>query len=130
MGVWAALRCRSTWSALRNHPVSVMPGPTWPGIMLRSDEGQGVKPVADQTSKGDIQFNRSLLVGGGVMVALGGLLGFTGMALVSSALISATRQWMDHLERPPSEMARRRWEQTKAAASAGAAAWRNGPPSG
>ena len=46
------------------------------------------------------------------------------MALVSSALISATRQWIDHLEQPPSEMARRRWEQTKAAASAGAAAWR------
>jgi hypothetical protein len=88
-----------------------------------------VTPVADQISKGDIQFNRSLLVGGGVLVGLGGLLGFTGMALVASALISATRQWMDQLERPPSEMARRRWEQAKSAASAGAAAWRNGPPS-
>jgi hypothetical protein len=93
-------------------------------------EDKGVKPVADQTSsKSDIQFNRSLLVGGGVLVGLGGLLGFTGMALVASALISATRQWVDHLERPPSEIARRRWEQTKAAASAGAAAWRNGPSS-
>jgi len=64
-----------------------------------------------------------------VLVALGGLLGFTGMALVSSALLSATRQWVDQLERPPSELARRRWEQTKAAASAGAAAWRDNPPS-
>jgi len=36
---------------------------------------------------------------------------------------------MDQLERPPSEMARRRWEQAKAAASAGAAAWRNDPSS-
>jgi hypothetical protein len=86
--------------------------------------------LADQGSRGDIQLNRNLLVGGGVLVALGGLLGFTGMALVSSALISATRQWMDHLERPPSEMARRRWEQAKAAASAGAAAWRDNPSSG
>jgi hypothetical protein len=84
--------------------------------------------MADQSSKGDIQLNRSLLVGGGVLVGLGGLLGFAGMALVASALISATRQWVDHLEQPPSEMARRRWEQTKAAASAGAAAWRNSPP--
>ena len=84
--------------------------------------------MADQASRGDIQLNRNLLVGGGVLVALGGLLGFTGMALVSSALISATRQWIDHLEQPPSEMARRRWEQTKAAASAGAAAWRDNPP--
>ena len=64
-----------------------------------------------------------------MLVALGGLLGFTGMALVSSALLSATRQWVDQLERPPSELARRRWEQTKAAASAGAAAWRDNPPS-
>jgi hypothetical protein len=29
----------------------------------------------------------------------------------------------------PSQMARERWEQTKAAATAGASAWRNGPPS-
>lgn len=85
--------------------------------------------MADQGSRGDIQLNRNLLVGGGVLVALGGLLGFTGMALVSSALLSATRQWVDQLERPPTEVARRRWEQTKAAASAGAAAWRDNPPS-
>ena len=87
--------------------------------------------MADEIArKSDIQLNRNLLVGGGVLVALGGLLGFTGMALVSSALLSATRQWMDQLEQPPSEMARRRWEQAKAAASAGAAAWRDKPPSG
>ena len=84
--------------------------------------------MADESSRVDIQLNRNLLVGGGVLVALGGLLGFTGMALVSSALISATRQWIDHLERPPGEIARRRWEQTKAAASAGATAWRDSPP--
>jgi hypothetical protein len=70
--------------------------------------------LADQGSRGDIQLNRNLLVGGGVLVALGGLLGFTGMALVSSALLSATRQWVDQLERPPSELAR-------------PAAWRDGP---
>ncbi len=80
-------------------------------------------------AKGDIQVNRGLIVGGGALIALGGLLGFAGMALLSSALIAATRQWVDHLEQPPSEMARRRWEQTKHAASAGAAAWRDGPPS-
>ena len=95
-------------------------------IMFRSTKG--VKAMTDN-SKGDIQLNRSLIVGGGVLVAVGGLLGFAGMALLSSALISATRQWVDHLEKPPSQMARERWEQTKAAATAGAAAWRNGPPS-
>ena len=81
-------------------------------------------------AKADIEVNRSLVVGGGVLIAVGGLLGFAGMALLSSALISATRQWVDHLEKPPSQMARERWQQTKAAASAGASAWRNGPPSG
>ena len=86
--------------------------------------------MADEIARqSDIQLNRNLLVGGGVLVALGGLLGFTGMALVSSALISATRQWIDQLEQPPSEIARRRWEQAKDAASAGAAAWRDKPPS-
>ena len=86
--------------------------------------------MADETARqSDIQLNRNLLVGGGVLVALGGLLGFTGMALVSSALISATRQWIDQLEQPPSEIARRRWEQARAAAAAGAAAWRDKPPS-
>jgi hypothetical protein len=104
-----------------------MPGPQGPGIMIRSTT-EGVKTMPDSSS-GDIQLNRSLIVGGGVLVAVGGLLGFAGMALLSTALISATRQWVDHLDKPPSQMARERWEQTKAAATAGAAAWRNAPPS-
>ena len=111
-----------------------MPNPDQRGMMVRSGSrypgqpGQGVQTMADLSSTGDIQVNRSLLVGGGVLVGLGGVLGFTGMALISSALISATRQWVDQLERPPSEMARRRWEQAKAAAAAGAAAWRDQQP--
>ena len=85
--------------------------------------------MTDRTSNGeDIQLNRSLLVGGGVLVALGGLLGFTGMALVTSALLSAARRWVDRMEQPPSDIARRKWQQTRAAAAAGAAAWRDKPP--
>jgi hypothetical protein len=83
----------------------------------------------NEGSQGGMQVNRSLLVGGGVLVGIGGLLGFTGMVLVGSALLSATRQWVNQLERPPSEIARRKWQQTKAAAAAGAGAWRNGPQS-
>ena len=81
----------------------------------------------------DVQLNRGMIVGGGVLVALGGLLGFTGMALLMSALISATRRWVDHMEQPPGDIARRKWQQTRAAAaagaSAGAAAWRDKPSS-
>jgi hypothetical protein len=83
--------------------------------------------MGDDASPGGIRLNRSLLVGGGILVGLGGLVGFTGIVLVGSALLSATRQWVNQLERPPSEIARRKWQQAKAAASAGAQAWRNGP---
>src|SRR5215217_1492042 len=88
---------------------------------------RGVKLMSNNASPAGMQVNRSLLVGGGVLVGVGGLLGFTGMVLVGSALLSATRQWVNQLEQPPSELARRRWQQAKAAASAGAGAWRNGP---
>ena len=83
--------------------------------------------MSDNTSPEGMQLNRSLLVGGGVLVGVGGLLGFTGMVLVGSALLSATRQWVKQLEQPPSELARRKWQQAKVAAAAGAGAWRNGP---
>jgi hypothetical protein len=83
--------------------------------------------MSSNASQGGIQVNRSLLAGGGVLVGIGGLLGFTGVVLLGSALLSATRQWVNQLERPPSEIARRRWQQAKAATSAGAEAWRNGP---
>jgi hypothetical protein len=83
--------------------------------------------MSDDASQGGIQVNRNLLVGGGVLVGIGGLLGFTGLVLVGSALLSATRQWVNQLERPPSEIARRKWQQARAAATAGTDAWRNGP---
>jgi hypothetical protein len=83
--------------------------------------------MSNNAPQGSIQVNRNLLVGGGVLIGIGGLLGFTGIVLVGSSLLSATRQWINQLERPPSEIARRKWQQAKAAASAGAGAWRNEP---
>jgi hypothetical protein len=98
----------------------------WPG----SNRGVDIRGEAmnDLSSESGVQLNRNLIVGGGVLVAFGGLLGFTGMALVTSALISAARRWVDRMEQPPSDIARRKWQQTKAAAAAGAAAWRDSPP--
>jgi hypothetical protein len=86
--------------------------------------------MRNDVSQEGVRVNRSLLIGGGGLVGIGGLLGFTGMVLVGSALLSATRQWANQLEQPPSEMARRKWQQAKAAASAGAGVWRNGPETG
>jgi hypothetical protein len=86
-----------------------------------------MKLMSHNASPEGRQLNRRRLVGGGLLVGVGGLLGVTGMVLVGSALLSATRQWVQQLEQPPSEMARRKWQQAKVAAAAGAQAWRNGP---
>ena len=102
---------------------------TGPSVQPSFRSARGMK-MSDNVSSEGMQLNRSLLVGGGVLIGVGGLLGLTGMVLVGSALLSATRQWVKQLEQPPSVMARRRWQQAKVAASAGAQAWRNGPQSG
>jgi hypothetical protein len=103
-------------------------------MVFEANRRKGVTSMTHHRSEEDVQLNRSLIVGGGVLVALGGLLGFAGMAMVTSVLLSAARRWVDHMEEPPSALARRKWKQTKAAASAGASAgasaWRNGPSSG
>jgi hypothetical protein len=86
--------------------------------------------VTDQASQEGTQRNRRLVAAGGALVGVGGLLGFTGILLLSSAVVSATRRWVNDLERPPREIARLKWRQTKAATTAGVQAWRNGPPTG
>jgi hypothetical protein len=83
--------------------------------------------VTDQASQG-IRLNRRLAVGGGVLIGAGGLLAFTGVLLLSSAVVSATRQWVNQLEQPPSELAKLKWRQARAATIAGAEAWRSGAP--
>jgi hypothetical protein len=61
---------------------------------------------------------------------IGAALGLTGVALSGSAVVAAVRRRMREMEVPPGELARQKWAQTKAAAQAGAAGWRNGsqPP--
>lgn len=81
----------------------------------------------NQVPKPEIQVNRRLLMGGGVLVGVGGLFGFAGVLLVGSALVSFARQRARQLERAPAETARLKWQQTKAATSAGARAWQVGP---
>jgi len=68
-----------------------------------------------------------VLVAGGVLAGIGGLLGCVGDLLVSSALVSASRRWVRQLDPPPSAMAKVKWQQARAATTAGARAWRDGP---
>ncbi len=55
------------------------------------------------------------------------MLVLVGLAVGGGHLLSATRQWVKEMETPPSELARIKWTQARAAVSAGAAAWQNGP---
>ena len=71
-------------------------------------------------SNGDVQLNRRRIAGGGVLIGIGGLLGFTGMLLVGSAIVTVARQRVNQLEQPPSELAKRTWQQARAATTAGA----------
>ena len=83
--------------------------------------------MSDAASRGDLQLSRRRIAGGGVLIGIGGLLGFTGMLLVGSAIVTVARQRVNQLEQPPSELAKRRWQQARAATTAGAKAWRNSP---
>ena len=83
--------------------------------------------MSNAASNGPAQVSRRRIAGGGLLIGIGGLLGFTGMLLVGSAIVSVARQRVNRLEQPPSELAKRRWQQARAATTAGAKAWRNGP---
>ncbi|HEX4539261.1 MAG TPA: hypothetical protein VH112_03375 [Acidimicrobiales bacterium] len=70
-----------------------------------------------------IRLNKNLVVSGAVLVGIGGFLAATGLLLGSTAFASAMRQWVRQLDQPPSEMARQKWNQARAATLAGAKAW-------
>jgi hypothetical protein len=60
----------------------------------------------------------AVLLGAGAMAALAGLI------VGGSHLVSATRKWVQEMEVPPGDLAKAKWAQARAAASAGASAWR------
>ena len=67
-----------------------------------------------------------LMTGGGLIVA-GGMLVLAGVLVGGVHVIMATRQWIREMDVPPSEAARLKLAQAKAAAAAGASAWQDGP---
>jgi len=74
------------------------------------------------------QIQSGPLIIGGVLVGVGAMLVVAGLAVGSAHVFAATRRWINEMETPPSELARQKWAQAKAAASAGTAAWQNGLP--
>ena len=73
------------------------------------------------------QLRSGPLIVGGVLAGAGAMLMLAGIAAGSAHLFGATRQWVSEMEVPPSERARQQWARAKAAATAGATAWQNGP---
>ena len=67
------------------------------------------------------------LIIGGSLIGIGAAIAAVGLAVAGAHLVSATRQWVNELETPPSELARLKWEQAKTAAASGAATWRDHP---
>jgi hypothetical protein len=73
-----------------------------------------------------IRVNKKLVISGAVLVGIGGSLAATGVLLGTTAIASAMRQWVRQLDQPPSEMAKQKWNQARAATQAGAKAWQGG----
>ena len=80
-----------------------------------------------QSSTSGLQLRSGPLITGAVLIGGGVMLALAGLAVGGAHLLSATRRWVDEMEVPPSELARLKWAQAKAAAAAGPAPGRTGP---
>jgi hypothetical protein len=72
------------------------------------------------------QFLAAPLIASAAMVGAGTLIVLAGLAVGAGYLAAVTRRRITEMEVPPSELARMRWAQTRAAVAAGASAWQNG----
>jgi hypothetical protein len=70
-----------------------------------------------------LQVRSGPMITGAALAGAGVLLVAAGFVVGSSHLLSATRRWMRELEVPPSELAKLKWAQARAAAMAGGTAW-------
>jgi hypothetical protein len=64
------------------------------------------------------------LISGAVLIGIGGMAALAGLIVGGTHVFAATRKWVREMEVPPSEVAKAKWAQARAAASAGASAWR------
>jgi hypothetical protein len=69
------------------------------------------------------QYRAAPLIISAAMVGTGAVIVLAGLAVGGGHLLAATRRWVNEMEVPPSELARIKWTQARAAMSAGAQAW-------
>ena len=72
------------------------------------------------------QFRTAPLITSAAMIGAGTLIALAGLAVGGGHLLSVTRQWINEMDVPPSELARLKWTQARGAMAAGATAWQNG----
>ena len=92
-------------------------------VMTNDDTAAGL-PVGNWP-----QVRSGPLMAGGILVGIGTLVVLAGFAVAGTHVIAATRAWVKELETPPSQLSRLKWEQAKAAMSAGTTAWQKHPNS-
>jgi len=102
------------------------------GVVRRDDSNDyGATPkdgamTNDAMSGTGPQFSAAPLMTSAALVGVGAVLVMAGLAVGGSHLLLATRQWVKEMEVPPSELAKLKWAQAKAAAAAATSAWQNG----
>jgi hypothetical protein len=84
---------------------------------------------SDNSENGS-QFLAAPLITSAVLVGAGTLIVMAGLAVGGAYIAAVTRRRIREMEVPPSEIARLKWAQTKAAVAAGASAWQNGNGAG
>jgi hypothetical protein len=84
--------------------------------------------VTDEAIRAGIQVDRRLLLAGGILAGVGGVLGSAGILMLSGAIAAALKRWISHMEQPPTEIAKNKWRQARAATTAGAQAWQQTNP--
>jgi hypothetical protein len=86
--------------------------------------------MTNTETRNGLQVRSGPLITGGALIGAGVLVALAGLAIGGAHLLSATRQWVGEMEVPPSELAKLKWAQARAAAAAGTSAWQNGVPAG
>lgn len=69
--------------------------------------------------------DRGLVIAAGVMMGVASVAGMAGFAVLAAAVVGAARQWCRRADLGPQQLANLKWQQAKAAAGAGAGAWRD-----
>jgi hypothetical protein len=82
--------------------------------------------ISDMSSGPGVNRNTLRLAAG--LIGVGGLMCAAGAAMTAVIAVGAIRRWTEQLDERPSQMARRRWSQARAATAAGIGAWRNEKP--